>query len=352
MNRKEKGFNPLIPVFGSMAGVVAGLRASSVRPVVYFLVIAGVGLLLGLVLALGQSKKKPQPPKAPEEPVDEEKLQQILSVLRERTKCPAVRIHAEKADDLPLTASKFGGFPYWEDGADYPCTHEGEKLLLLAQINFDEVDTSGTSLPKNGLLQFFVRDDDLCGCDFAPTAVQNTYRVVYHPATDRALSREALREMGISSSTELDYHSSCFPFFGEYALRFERFTDSIGCCVSNYDRIFDEVMTSEFSEPLTEGSVYKHFNSAEWLYLVDAVDSFGHKMLGYPAFTQDDPRCDEEEPASGHDCTLRHYDTLLLQIDSDSDIMWGDSGVCNFFINSANLGRLDFSDVLYTWDCY
>ena len=32
-------------------------------------------------------------------------------------------------------------------------------------------------------------------------------------------------------------------------------------------------------------------------------------------------------------------------------ILWGDCGVANFFIPRANLERLDFSQVLYNWDC-
>ena len=51
------------------------------------------------------------------------------------------------------------------------------------------------------------------------------------------------------------------------------------------------------------------------------------------------------------------FDTLLLQIDSMRDeengysILWGDCGVCNFFIARADLEKLDFSRVLYNWDC-
>ncbi|MFR6587725.1 MAG: DUF1963 domain-containing protein [Ruminococcus sp.] len=38
---------------------------------------------------------------------------------------------------------------------------------------------------------------------------------------------------------------------------------------------------------------------------------------------------------------------------SDShEIMWGDSGICNFFIHSEALRNCDFSEVLYNWDCY
>ena len=43
---------------------------------------------------------------------------------------------------------------------------------------------------------------------------------------------------------------------------------------------------------------------------------------------------------------------LLLQIDSTNGVSFGDSGVANFFISPSDLERLDFSRVLYTWDCY
>ena len=80
----------------------------------------------------------------------------------------------------------------------------------------------------------------------------------------------------------------------------------------------------------------------------DEISGCGNKIGGYPYFAQSDPR-----EYDGLDV----YDTLLLQIDSMDDyengyIMWGDCGVCNFFINKDKLKNLDFSDVLYNWDCY
>ena len=68
--------------------------------------------------------------------------------------------------------------------------------------------------------------------------------------------------------------------------------------------------------------------------------SNGHKMGGYPHFTQEDPRADSHE-------------ILLLQIDTDHPfgIMWGDSGISNFFISADDLANADFSNVLYNWDC-
>lgn len=45
------------------------------------------------------------------------------------------------------------------------------------------------------------------------------------------------------------------------------------------------------------------------------------------------------------------YNTLLLQIDTDDDIMWGDSGIANFFINKEDLENKNFKNILYNWDC-
>lgn len=84
----------------------------------------------------------------------------------------------------------------------------------------------------------------------------------------------------------------------------------------------------------------------EHTYLYENLSNDGHHMLGYPYFTQDDPR---------RDCS-DYYDTLLIRIDSEmigreDYVLWGDSGVGNFFINSKELAQRDFSRVLYNWDC-
>lgn len=67
-----------------------------------------------------------------------------------------------------------------------------------------------------------------------------------------------------------------------------------------------------------------------------------HKIGGYPYFTQNDVLLDK-----------KHFDTLLLQIDTDDEngIMWGYCGVGNFFIKKENLQSLQFSTILFTWDC-
>jgi uncharacterized protein YwqG len=71
----------------------------------------------------------------------------------------------------------------------------------------------------------------------------------------------------------------------------------------------------------------------------------GHKIGGYPYFTQYDPRAYTRYS----DCDFN----LLFQMDTDwpENIMWGDAGVGNFFIREEDLRNCDFSHVLYNWDC-
>lgn len=81
----------------------------------------------------------------------------------------------------------------------------------------------------------------------------------------------------------------------------------------------------------------------------EGINPNGHKLGGYPCFTQEDPR--------GNYSDYSKYDALLFQLDSDdtekkTKVMFGDGGVCNFFIPSEKLKKHDFSDILYTWDCF
>ena len=68
----------------------------------------------------------------------------------------------------------------------------------------------------------------------------------------------------------------------------------------------------------------------------------GHKLGGYPDFTQSDPRGEDDDDL-----------VLLFQLDTDREmgVMWGDAGIVNFFIRRADLIARDFSRVAYHWDC-
>jgi uncharacterized protein YwqG len=68
----------------------------------------------------------------------------------------------------------------------------------------------------------------------------------------------------------------------------------------------------------------------------------GHKIGGYAFFTQCDPRDYNKN---------KKNDILLFQIDTDAEIMFGDSGVANFFINEDDLINKRFEKAYFNWDC-
>ncbi|MCP4524081.1 MAG: DUF1963 domain-containing protein [Candidatus Gracilibacteria bacterium] len=72
----------------------------------------------------------------------------------------------------------------------------------------------------------------------------------------------------------------------------------------------------------------------------------GTKLFGYPTFTQNDIR---ENIANGKELLL------LLQLDSNNSngkIMVGDYGIMNFFITKEDLENMNFTNIIYNWDCY
>lgn len=68
----------------------------------------------------------------------------------------------------------------------------------------------------------------------------------------------------------------------------------------------------------------------------------GHKIGGYAYFTQRDPR---------NAAAAQANDVQLLQLDSDEQIMFGDSGLVHLFINPTALQERQFDQAYFYWDC-
>ena len=181
--------------------------------------------------------------------------------------------------------------------------------------------------PTQGIMQFFINDDDLYGMDFDDGENPDTFRVLYHAEVTQ---NEAVLQTKFPMLRDFD---DLLPHHPDesYPLTFA---------------LAEEVV------PITDYQFYQHFGAdffrqfgeKEW----DVMDEFGkavrpqgHKIGGYAYFTQDDPRRPDDPML------------LLFQLDSDElmDLMWGDMGVGHFFIREKDLAARDFSRVLYDWDC-
>ena len=183
------------------------------------------------------------------------------------------------------------------------------------------------------------------GLDLDHPTEQKDWRIVYHEKVDASVTAETVEAMGIPSNNG-DDEGVDSPVFRSCMFRLVK--KETWLTPDNWER-FDE-LTLEVAEDLfgeTDAeSADEVFGEDQYALLEEEYFySENSHLLGHPFFTQADIR------ERGW-----RYDTLLFQLDSEcceeqDIVMWGDSGVGNFFINAEDLKRLDFSNVLYNWDC-
>lgn len=227
-----------------------------------------------------------------------------------------------------LKQSKLAGYPYLPKNELPVSDEKGHPMLLLAQLNFSEIEAPA-DFPKEGILQFFITQN--CYENYTLDNYQKLFKIRYYPA---------LQEDN-ELTTDFAYLKQAN--FKDFPIKFEQ-------ALATYDR----------AEPVsaTDFRLHQFINSARLnetlphdgrtlneLYLEHFL-SADHKIGGYPYFIEQDIRQQNVQ--------LQQYDTLLLQIISNDaqQIMWGDSGVINFFINSKMLQQLDFSDVFFHAEDY
>lgn len=270
---------------------------------------------------------------------------------------PMVKLTPKRAEQLSVYASKLGGLPYLPKAHPYPMgksgAYENRPLRLLMQLNFSELPHV-PDFPETGILQIFCSDDDdenVYGMDFDNGTNQNGFRVLYHKEIlhDESLLRTA-EDMPVCDGESL------FPFEGEYLLEA---SEPEMCSISLDDYRGHVAMIdwcnskrtkqiSDFYELYSDESEDADALNEVWEQITEMRSNSGTHLGGYPYFTQQDPRDTGK---------YSEYDTLLFQCDSEYDkeqgidILWGDMGVANFFIPGEKLRQLDFSDVLFNWDC-
>ncbi|MGL4293584.1 MAG: YwqG family protein [Bacteroidales bacterium] len=233
--------------------------------------------------------------------------------------------------------SKIGGIPYMPENFDYPLDKRkgriGEPLGFLAQINFEQMPPLA-GFPTTGILQFYIGTDLLFGFDHEHPVLQDGFRVVYHINVHN--ERHCLKEL----PSQLSYESE-FPVTREMKMGFTPAVSVIGPQDFRYQQVFFKAYQKAFPFIRNFDEIPVEVREK----MEELCDASGSRIGGFPLFTQEDPRNEAE---------YKDYTLLLFQMDSDvqSDIHWGDDGVCNFFITPEQLINKDFSKVLYHWDCY
>jgi uncharacterized protein YwqG len=252
-------------------------------------------------------------------------MQNLPSFLSEfKSEIEKYRLEAVIINATPLTGgevtdiqeSKFLGKPYLPIGFEYPKSKDGNPMILLAQINFRDIPPI-EHYPTSGILQLYVSPFDWYDME--------DYRIVYHQ------NIESNYQIDFSFLMDSLYEES--PIYCEHKLSFRKEIEYGGREDVRFDLIFNGLDYFEYQETLKKPQQ-------------DELDDFfykiGHKIGGYAYFTQSDPR--------DYDKTKRN-DVLLLQIDTDEQIMFGDSGVANVFIDFEDLKRKNFDKAYFNWDC-
>lgn len=267
-------------------------------------------------------------------------LPQIFNPYKDKiiqTKKTTIALSLSVATDLSPWQSKVGGHPYLPLGMRYPTNANAEKLQMIVQINFAELPVNDI-YPNQGILQFYIdAEDDLTGLNFDDQTDQTGFRVIFH----EHITQDISQLQSFDPQQVIDYEYS--PIRGEYAIEFKAEPQYISIMDQSFAPLMFEVDDIYTVADQFDGvDFYEDFLEV----YADKLNSDGHRLGGYPYFTQSDPRYKDE---------LKAYE-LLLQIDTDNqeevDIMWGDVGVANFFIHPQDLKNKDFSKVLYNWDCH
>ena len=254
-----------------------------------------------------------------------------------------INIVIEENNSLNLTDSKFGGLPYISADADIPKDSNGNQLALLAQINCSDLPEN-TLYPKDGLLQFWISRNDDFGLDN-----KKDYCVKYIKDIEDNITKESiLNKYKLLDEENSEEHSPFSKKNTSFALKFEKGISTI----TSTDFLFEDITLKTIHTLFPDENIEDLYDDLErdvFDTLFKAFNGVDHAIGAYPTFTQWDPRNPEEKDA---------YGITLLQVEShwnngpnNSEIMWGDSGVANFFINKEKLEHLNFEDVLFNWDC-
>ena len=261
-----------------------------------------------------------------------------------------IYIKAEKVDDLSLEESKFGGFPFVPLGGAIPTNAEGSQLALLAQINCAQLPENNM-YPSDGWLQVWCLEDEMYGFWSDTIQPETNQKVLYIPAGTQGEPLErvvAMYQPYVSEDCPVWFINEQGAIWG---MRLSFTHGQQGITYS--DGRFRDLFLDRWNKRYPEQAVENFYDLPDEIFenVVDIHDGSdcAHQLGGYPYFTQYDPRYERDSTE------LTKYTEVLFQIDSqfdtEWDLCWGDAGVRNFFISREDLEALDFSDLLYNFDC-
>lgn len=268
----------------------------------------------------------------------------VIEEIKKNNSRECINIIIEENNSLNLTDSKFGGLPYISTDADTPKDSNDNQLALLAQINCSDLPENDL-YPKEGLLQFWISRNNEFGLgnkkDYCVKYIKNI--------EDNITKKSILNKYKLLDEENSEEYSPFSKKNTSFALKFEKGISTI----TSTDFLFEDIALKTIHELFPDENIEDLYNDLErdvFNTLFKAFKGVDHAIGAYPTFTQWDPRNPEEKDAYG--ITLLQVESYWNNDSNSSGIMWGDSGVANFFINKEKLEHLNFEDVLFNWDCF
>lgn len=268
----------------------------------------------------------------------------VIEEIKKNNSRECINIIIEENNSLNLTDSKFGGLPYISTDADTPKDSNDNQLALLAQINCSDLPENDL-YPKEGLLQFWISRNNEFGLgnkkDYCVKYIKNI--------EDNITKKSILNKYKLLDEENSEEYSPFSKKNTSFALKFEKGISTI----TSTDFLFEDIALKTIHELFPDENIEDLYDDLErdvFDTLFKAFKGVDHAIGAYPTFTQWDPRNPEEKDAYG--ITLLQVESYWNNDSNSSGIMWGDSGVANFFINKEKLEHLNFEDVLFNWDCF
>lgn len=267
----------------------------------------------------------------------------VIEEIKKNNSRECINIIIEENNSLNLTDSKFGGLPYISTDADTPKDSNDNQLALLAQINCSDLPENDL-YPKEGLLQFWISRNNEFGLgnkkDYCVKYIKNI--------EDNITKKSILNKYKLLDEENSEEYSPFSKKNTSFALKFEKGISTI----TSTDFLFEDIALKTIHELFPDENIEDLYDDLErdvFDTLFKAFSGVDHAIGAYPTFTQWDPRNPEEKDAYG--ITLLQVESYWNNDSNNNGIMWGDSGVANFFINKEKLEHLNFEDVLFNWDC-
>ena len=272
----------------------------------------------------------------------EKKCRRAMQKLFDDTKVDSIRLFPGEnfSEDKPERRfdTKLGGIPYWPKNMKWPYD-KGYPLVCVAQLNFDKLPKL-KNYPTNGILQFFIDQEyseEICKIVYHEDIHKNN--LLENVPLSTLMTKQ--KNLQLKSYSDFEYFSIQGVYYPEAKIVKSGINiyDCIHSIDGNYTLIWDyyeNYLKEEFGDNIPVSA--DEFASDIYVHELNKDGLFGTRIGGWPSFMQADSRD-------------KDHDILLLQLDSEKGMQWGDMGIANFFTSLNNLKNKKFDDVLFTWDC-